>query len=483
MNRVSLNLKDISDEAFESLTKTFKYSNTDYFKAKARNGGRAPRGVDPYYSTYEVVGNKISFARGSLSKVKSILKQYGYDVEIINKTIKKPLDEPFELHGFELRDYQEKAVSQIIPYKQCLIRGVCGSGKTEIMLDAIRRIQQHTLVIVDKKRLMKQWIKRASKRYGIKETDIGQWGDGKKVIKPLTIGIINSVKTDVDELKDRFGCVVVDECHHAPASMFNEVIDAFPAEYRIGASATMKRKDGKEFLMFDAFGKIVCEITKDILVERGLLWDVNLVIIPTNFCWEDYDSGSKKNGYTKLIEMMITDKDRYALIYKYIKYDYDNGHYGLILSDRLRSCKNLKGWLKKRNIDAKLLIGGNDKEADEALDGLEDGTVRLVIGTTIADEGLDAPRLDRAYGITPTATNPRRIIQQTGRIERPADGKSQPIFYYFWDYKMESFSRHPHSLVKLFKSVSMSDVDGNLIELNKKNMKHIYDIASGNRRS
>jgi superfamily II DNA or RNA helicase len=63
-------------------------------------------------------------------------------------------------------------------------------------------------------------------------------------VRPVTVGIVNSVRTRLDELTPHFGHIVVDECHRCPSSMFTECVRAFDARYLLGLSATPFRRDG-----------------------------------------------------------------------------------------------------------------------------------------------------------------------------------------------------------------------------------------------
>ena len=469
-HRIKLNLNEIDDETFAGLKERFKYGNPEYYKIKATRGF-VSNGVLPYFTSYEIMPKYITFSRGTINIIRKFLKLQGYDVEVIDNRLFKPLDKPFIDHStYQLRDYQEKNVAHLKFFQQGLMRGVCGCGKTEVGSEVVRQLSQWTLIIVHKKRLLVQWRKRIAKRFGIDMNDIGIWGDGTKEIKPITIGLVQSVIKDVDKLRDKFGAIIVDECHHAPAETFTEIIDSFPAAYRIGLSATMERKDGKHVLMYDAFGNIVTEVTKEMLMERELIHDAEIIIVPTEFKCEEYYYKSKKKGYTYLVQKMILDKDRNRLIYSYLNKELNDNHYCIVLSDRVRFCKNWKKWLEQKDIVAKLLIGENDAESEEALDLLEEELLHCVIGTTVADEGLDAPILDRGFGTTPTALHPSRLIQQVGRIERISNNKQDAKYYYFWDKWIGGFEEHPRAIMKKFNNVSIILPDGTK-EILKKNGK------------
>jgi len=93
---------------------------------------------------------------------------------------------------------------------------------------------------VHSKELLYQWANQVNKFLGI---EAGLIGDGKYVIAPVTIGIVNSVKKHIDELPQHFGHLLVDECHRVPASLFTDVVTSFDSKYSLGLSATAYRRE------------------------------------------------------------------------------------------------------------------------------------------------------------------------------------------------------------------------------------------------
>lgn len=49
----------------------------------------------------------------------------------------------------------------------------------------------------------------------------------KNLVKKLPIVKSFSRKGNLSEIKDNFGTIVVDECHHIPAKTFREVVSQF----------------------------------------------------------------------------------------------------------------------------------------------------------------------------------------------------------------------------------------------------------------
>ncbi len=78
-------------------------------------------------------------------------------------------------------------------------------------------------------------------------------------VQPITIAIQKTLAAHGvdDELRSFFGAVICDEVQLFGAKTFYEVIDPWPAKYRIGVSADERRKDRKEFLIHHQFGEVV----------------------------------------------------------------------------------------------------------------------------------------------------------------------------------------------------------------------------------
>ncbi len=84
-------------------------------------------------------------------------------------------------------------------------------------------------------------------------------------------------------INSRFAVIICDEVQRFAARTFMDVIDKSAARYRIGLSASEKRKDGKECLIYDSFGGVAAAIDEKELVGAGLIHDVPFNMIRTNY--------------------------------------------------------------------------------------------------------------------------------------------------------------------------------------------------------
>jgi superfamily II DNA or RNA helicase len=87
----------------------------------------------------------------------------------------------------------------------------------------------------------------------IPKKEIGQIGNQKfKIGKEITVAMILTLSrnAEIEKISDSFGTIIVDECHHIPAKSFREAIVNFNSFYLYGLTATPKRKNNDEKLIY-----------------------------------------------------------------------------------------------------------------------------------------------------------------------------------------------------------------------------------------
>jgi superfamily II DNA or RNA helicase len=72
------------------------------------------------------------------------------------------------------------------------------------------------------------------------------------------------------------------------------------------------------------------------------------------------------------------------------------------------------------------------KKRKAAIDAFRDGTLRCLIATSLADEGLDVPRASVLILAT-AGRSGAKLEQRTGRVMRPHEGKGVGLVYDFAD--------------------------------------------------
>ncbi len=102
-------------------------------------------------------------------------------------------------------------------------------------------------MLVHRKPLLEQWVKRLNEFLDLDADEIGTIGGGRgKPTGKVDVAMVQSLarhKT-LDQLLAGYGHIIVDECHHVPAVTTERVLQASPARYVTGLTATPKRRDG-----------------------------------------------------------------------------------------------------------------------------------------------------------------------------------------------------------------------------------------------
>lgn len=164
-----------------------------------------------------VPGPGLSFPRGFIRQALNII---GKDIVFQdNRKVLPGLDLKF---SGKLRDYQARALQDVLKKDFGVLEASTGSGKTIIALAAIAARQQPTLILVHTKELLHQWRDRIAEFLSV---DAGLVGGGKFDIQPITVAIINTAKNRLTELPDHFGQIIVDECFVA-----GTLVDGVPIE-------------------------------------------------------------------------------------------------------------------------------------------------------------------------------------------------------------------------------------------------------------
>jgi len=135
------------------------------------------------------------------------------------------------------RPYQQRCIDAALESRQGYIVAPTGSGKTVMGLSVIAAKRQRALVLVHTKGLLDQWVEAIKKFLGVDAGIIGGGKDSRGLVTVAMIQTLASKKRQNDSI-DSFGLVLLDECHHAPASTYTSVLDRCSAWHRYGLSAT-----------------------------------------------------------------------------------------------------------------------------------------------------------------------------------------------------------------------------------------------------
>ncbi len=397
------------------------------------------KGEPKVIPTWRLDQGELSVARGGTAKLRAILEDFDLDITFIDRRVEGSGPRAEFVHYLDPWDFQRQIVAATLEREQGLVRSGTGSGKTSAGIMMMVEAGLCSLVVVWTENLLQQWIRRLSKELRIPASDVGVIQGSTRTIRPITVGMQQTLWNCVDAYRGLFGFVLCDEVHRTAAKTFVDVVDRFPARYRVGMSADERRKDGKEFLLYDTFGEVTSEVTREELVVGGFVVDVEVYLVETGFVcpwYEEIDEAQRPSVFTKLVEDMTGNAGRNRLIGELAREELRRGEQVLIFSHRVEHCRVLRADLAQAEPRVGLLLGGSDEkgEFERCRTGIESGEVRAGVGTYQAvGTALDLPKLARGIATTPIHGNKPFVEQVKGRLCRSAEGKAFGRLYYLWD--------------------------------------------------
>lgn len=285
-------------------------------------------------------------------------------------------------------------------------------------------LQVPTLVVVHKEFLVDQWKTRIQQYLPDAQIGIAQGPNCDYKGKHVVIGMVHSLcdKDYGEEFRRWPGLVLTDECHRIGAGTWSAVPPMFTAAYRIGLSATPRRKDGADDVFKYHIGDIIFaskEVRMKPKVRRVWITPDIFKLVHTN----SFNPNLIKKGM--LLRFMCASTGRNRVITEQLILAVKAGRKCLIVSERLQHLRDLETALYKlwgtdsTKPSIGFYIGGQEQAAlDEA------AKAQVIFATSqLVQEGLDIPPLDTLFLVTPLGD----IEQVCGRILRPHEGKKDPI--------------------------------------------------------
>lgn len=360
----------------------------------------------PLYNTPRVIKNfeedenYLKLPRGLIYQISKYLDINKVDFKIDDKTYCEEIETKKIL--FELRSEQQEAIDRMLKKRFSICVAPPGFGKTLLGAKMFEQRACSTLIIVNKNMLLEQWRDRFVEYFDYKRADIGFLGKSKnKLNGKIDVATMQSLKNS-PEIINNYSFVIVDECHHIPAVTFEQIVKQFYGKYILGLSATPKRKDGLDPILFQQLGDISYEY------KKKKTFNNKLEIIRTDFI-------SEADNYATLINELCVDETRNGLIIEQIKLHQDRKI--LILTDRIEHINALEKLLENEQIDYVSIHGSMSKKEQSEKIKLVESKSLILATTSYFGEGIDFPHLNTIIFATPISYY-GRLIQYLGRIGR-----------------------------------------------------------------
>lgn len=299
-------------------------------------------------------------------------KTRGNNEEILEVSLGAPMRD-LSNHRFKaVGPYAEQAVALEVlqdeikdkPWGGVFLRGAPAFGKTIAGLEFARRLGRRTLIMVHKDFLVRQWRKRINwlmpdARVGIIRQEVCEYDEIRETgeAPDFVIAINQSLAKDSGfkypvEMYTSFGLLIVDEVHRVGAATWAGLPPRFNAAYRLGLSATVKRKDGAD----DVFNYHISRVTYSAHTKmvrpkiRKIITTSTLKPIRRG----DYVVAEQNLNSAQVLNQLCADDFRSKEIVDDIALGVKAGRKILVISERLSHLKKMAEYLGAVLFDTKL---------------------------------------------------------------------------------------------------------------------------------
>jgi superfamily II DNA or RNA helicase/very-short-patch-repair endonuclease len=434
------------------------FQNPEFYRAQAM---RLPPFDKPrVISCAEDHPHHIALPRGCLEDVHNLLTGLG-----VRHTLR---DERYSGTPFavtfqgELRPEQRAATKALAAHDIGVLAATTAFGKTVVAAWMIAKRGVNALVLVHRQQLMEQWVERLSFFLGVPAKAIGRIGGGRK--KPsgvLDVALVQSLvrKGEVSDLVGAYGHLVVDECHHLPATSFEQVARRAKAKYVLGLSATVARKDGHHPIIFMQCGPVRHRVEAK-QQAAAQPFSHSVWVRPTAFRAPDSEAADARIQFHNLYDALIADESRNRLIVDDVMDAIRDGRSPVVLTERTEHLGALAARLAPCVPHCFVLQGGmGRKQLKNALGAMaavpaHEARVLLATGRYIG-EGFDDARLDTLFLTLPVSWR-GTIAQYAGRLHRLYDGKKEVRIYDYADINVPMLARMFHRRCKGYEAIGYS---------------------------
>jgi superfamily II DNA or RNA helicase len=362
---------------------------------------------------------------------------------------------PSGIRPVPLRPYQHEA---LLAWRRAGRRGVValptGAGKTRVALAAIAETRTPCLVLVPTRALLAQWQRALAEIY---DGPVGRFGDGERVLAPLTVATFAAGYRSMAIIGDRFGMLVVDEAHHFGTGAFDEALEMSIAPVRLGLTATPPAPGPAAAHLASLVGPPVFELGVGDLTGR---WLAPLRRITWRLALDD----EERRQYDALVA-----------VYREAWRVFVGSHLGASWEDFLHEAartdegrRGIAAWRRaarllafprcKREALASLLVRHREQrtlvfvahnetayaiarehlimpltaeigrdERQAALERFRSGELRALVSAQVLNEGVDVPGAEVGI-VVAGRRGEREHVQRVGRLLRPGPGK-QALLY------------------------------------------------------
>ena len=381
----------------------------------------------------------------------------------------RPIDVSF---NGELYPEQAVAAERLLSYDIGMLAAATAFGKTVIGANLIASRKVNTLVLVHTVEIMNNWVRDLERFLTINEdlptyttpkgrtkrrdSVIGTFSSQKKAATGIIdITMISSLgkEGDINPMVRDYGMIIVDECHHAAAATFENVLRASSAHYVYGMSATVKRGDKQERKLLMQLGPIRHRYTaKESAVKQG----IGHYVYPRFTRVVDL-SPSEDRHISELYRLIVDSELRNMQIVADAVDCVKKGRTPVVMTKYREHAEALHSQLQGAADHVFLLQGGKGLKARAELRAKmaavsRDESMIIVATGQYIGEGFNYPRLDTMLLAMPISFE-GNVEQYAGRLNRDYEGKKDVIIFDYIDQHIPKLERMYHRRLRTYKKI------------------------------
>ncbi len=359
------------------------------------------------------------------------------------------------LNGIEFSQHQRCSIVSCVTHRRGIVKLATNAGKTEVAGGLIKAIGLKTLYVIHLKGLLHQTADRLELRLGV---PVGRIGDG--IDKPqalVDVATMQSIKPTKKGMRKRlaeYNVVIFDEAHHLSSNTQQSISRAcVNAPFRYAFGGSFPEDEIKRLKIASATDvTLLYDLTNQELISTG--WSakptvhINKIHHP-DFDDEKYvieqgigddipadaegDEGDEQQTerrvlFYKIDEDLISNNPKVdEIVTGEIEKLFMNGMTTLVLVDRINHGYSLGRKLGGKGIKYEFLNGSHDSAFREAkLREFRDGSLPVIIATSILDEGIDVPRV-QAVVLAGGGKSSVKVLQRVGRALRRKQGIGENV--------------------------------------------------------
>ena len=440
----------LNDRSVKFIYRLASLPNPEYYEAQKQR--RSVYNIPRVQKLYREDESFIYLPRGCYEDLVKALNFF--EVEIITKDKQTTGEMIMASFKGTLKEYQKNGLDKLLKYENGLFVARPSFGKTVTAIALIAEIKLNTLVIVPNLTLLRQWIERLHTFLDVdyackKEKDkFGQYhGSKKKLTNYVDVACVDSLLGEEgEEILKRYGMVILDEVHHFGASSYEQVVRKCYSKYLYGFTATPKRRDKNE--------RIVYKIIGDIRYQYKDNEDSLDKILKPEFTFFTFRSIDKTTPYSDLLSTLLNDEERNNRIVEDVKRCYKEKHNILVLTDRIGHINILKE--KLIDIQNVFVISGQlsnikKREFFNDLAKVKRGFIILSTGKFIG-EGFDEKKLDTLFIVSPFRWS-GTLEQYVGRLHRESEDKESVVVHDYIDINVKMFANMYHERLRGYRKL------------------------------